>query len=74
MPWFDLTEPELRAYRCPTPEPDALDDWWKVRLAAARELAEPPTLTRYRPDTYGPFPVWDLEFSGAEGHRIRGWY
>jgi cephalosporin-C deacetylase len=74
MPWFDLAEPELRAYRCTTTEPAELDNWWAARLSEARTLVEPAKLTRYRSGTYGSFPVWDMEFSGAAGDRIRAWY
>jgi cephalosporin-C deacetylase len=74
VPWFDLPEDELRTYRCTTPEPDGLDEWWARRLAEARAVAEPAVLRRHQPATYGPLPVWDVEFSGAGGDRIRGWY
>lgn len=74
MPWYDLTEPELREYRCTTTEPDGLDDWWTARLDEARAAAKPIRVDRYRPRTYGALPVWDVEFSGAGGDPIRGWY
>jgi len=74
MAWFDLPEPELRAYRTSTAEPEGLDAWWADRLREAEELASPPVLRRYEPEVYGPTPVWDVEFSGARGDRVRGWY
>ncbi|XVV06439.1 acetylxylan esterase [Actinosynnema sp. CA-248983] len=74
MPWFDLPEAELKTYRTPTEEPENLDKWWQTRLAESRAKAQPPTLTRYGTDTYGPLPVWDAEFSGANGDRIKAWY
>lgn len=74
MAWFDLTEAELRDYRCSTEEPDRLDDWWTDRLAEARAMTRPTTARRHRTKTYQPLPVWDVEFSGAGGDRIRGWY
>src|ERR671932_1410171 len=74
MAWFDLPEPELRAYRTSTTEPEGLDAWWAQRLREAEELASPPVLRRHQPEVYGPTPVWDVEFSGARGDRVRGWY
>lgn len=74
MPWFDLPENELRAYRTTTREPEQLDDWWGARLDEARSAATPPTFSRYEKDVYGGIEVYDVEFSGARGDRIRGWY
>jgi cephalosporin-C deacetylase len=74
MPWFDLPPDELATYRTSTTEPAGLDAWWAARLDEARNLASEPVLTPYAPETYGPLPVQDVEFSGARGHRIRGWY
>nr|WP_198047074.1 acetylxylan esterase [Kutzneria sp. 744] len=55
-------------------EPDGLDAWWAARIAAARAVAEPVSLVRHEESAYGPTPVWDVEFSGDGGDRIRGWY
>jgi cephalosporin-C deacetylase len=74
MPWFDLPEEQLRTYRTTTPEPDDLDQWWAARLEEARSEARETTLERHQPETYGALPVWDVEFSGGRGDRIRGWY
>jgi cephalosporin-C deacetylase len=74
MSLFDLPLDRLWERRIETPEPDDLDGWWAARLAEARDLAKPPTLTPYRPDAYGPLPVYDVEFSGARGDGVRGWY
>jgi cephalosporin-C deacetylase len=74
MPWFDLPLAELRSYRTSTQEPAGLDDWWAERLAEARAAAAPPAVTPYLPGAYRPVQVFDVEFSGARGDRIRGWY
>jgi cephalosporin-C deacetylase len=74
MPWFDLPENDLAKYRTTTPEPEQLDGWWQARLEEARSVATPTTLIRHRPEAYGPVEVSDVEFSGARGDRIRGWY
>ncbi|WP_199440890.1 acetylxylan esterase [Umezawaea beigongshangensis] len=74
MPWFDLPQSELDVYRTSTPEPEDLDAWWAARLAEARAKSAPTTLTRHAPDVYGPLEAHDVEFSGAGGDRVRGWY
>ena len=74
MPWFDMPLERLREYRTSTGEPDGLDDWWAARLAQARAQASPPTLTPHQPGLYDPFEVYDVEFSGAGGDRVRAWY
>jgi cephalosporin-C deacetylase len=74
MPWYDLPLERLREYRTDTAEPDELDEWWAARLKAARELARPVTLTRREPELYAPIEVYDAEFSGAGGDRIKAWY
>ncbi|KRF22355.1 acetylxylan esterase [Phycicoccus sp. Soil802] len=74
MPWFDLPEDQLRTYRTTTVEPEGLDEFWVARIDEARAAARPTTMTRHRPEVYGDLPVWDVEFSGARGDRVRGWY
>jgi cephalosporin-C deacetylase len=74
MPWFDLPLPALWEHRSATEEPADLDVWWAARLDEARAAARPPGLTRYQTDAYGPLHAYDVEFSGARGDRIRGWY
>jgi cephalosporin-C deacetylase len=74
MPWFDMPLERLREYRTSTREPDGLDDWWARRLDQARAQAKQATFTPYEPDVYRPFQVFDVEFSGAGGDRVRAWY
>lgn len=74
MPQYDLPLPQLREYTASTPEPPGLDEWWSARLAKARAAERPATLTRHRPAAYGPLRVYDVEFSGDGGDRIRAWY
>jgi cephalosporin-C deacetylase len=74
MPWYDLPLERLREHTTQTVEPPGLDGWWQARLAEARESAKAPTLTRHEPGAYGPLPVYDVEFSGDRGDRIRAWY
>jgi cephalosporin-C deacetylase len=74
MPWYDLPLEQLREYRTTTREPEELDAWWARRLEEARAIAKPVTLTRHEPELYAPLEVYDAEFSGAGGDRIRAWY
>jgi cephalosporin-C deacetylase-like acetyl esterase len=74
MPWFDMPLEQLRDYRTDTTEPPDLDLWWQRQLEQARAAARLPALTRYEADTYAPVAVYDTEFSGAAGDRIRAWY
>jgi len=74
MPWYDLPEEQLKDYRTGTAEPPGLDAWWQLRLDEARAAAREPALTRYEAGTYAPVQVYDTEFSGAGGDRIRAWY
>jgi len=74
VPWFDMREAELREYRIATAEPADLDAFWACHLRSAREQAKPVELVRYSPETYGDLQVFDVEFSGAGGDRIKGWY
>jgi cephalosporin-C deacetylase len=74
MPWYDLPLEQLREYRTSTLEPEGLDDWWARRIEAARALARPAVLTPHQPRLYDPIEVYDAEFSGGDGDRIRAWY
>jgi cephalosporin-C deacetylase len=74
MPWYDLPEEQLKDYRTETAEPADLDKWWRQRLDEARALAREPALTRYEAGAYAPVEVYDTEFSGAGGDRIKAWY
>jgi cephalosporin-C deacetylase len=74
MPWYDLPLEQLREYRTSTLEPEGLDGWWARRIEAARALARPAVLTPHQPRLYDPIEVYDAEFSGGDGDRIRAWY
>jgi cephalosporin-C deacetylase len=74
MPWYDLPTEQLKDYRTGTQEPADLDQWWQRRLQEARAVAGEPALTRYEAVWYAPLEVYDTEFSGAGGDRIRAWY
>ncbi len=72
MPRFDLSPAELREYRPDVAAPADFDAFWQRTLAESRALAAEPTRTRVD----GPLTlvdVYDLEFSGFGGDRVRGW-
>lgn len=72
MAWTDLPVNELRQFRSEiTPAPD-VRQFWSARLSEARSLATETIVS----DVDSPLTrirVQDIEFSGAEGHRIKGW-
>ncbi len=74
MPLYDLPLEQLRRYRSAVVAPDDLDDFWTRALDAARSAAAEPALEQYEPDTYGALEVFDVTFSGADGHAVRAWY
>jgi cephalosporin-C deacetylase len=74
MPRYDLPLEQLREYRTSTREPDGLDAWWAARIAEARARAKPPARTPHQPRLYDPVEVYDVEFSGGRGDRIRACY
>jgi cephalosporin-C deacetylase len=74
MPWYDLPLERLREYRTSTVEPAGLDEWWAERVSEARAAARPPQIVKHEPDLYQPIEVFDAEFSGAGGDRIKAWY
>ena len=74
MALFDLSERDLRSHRTETPAPADLAQFWSQRMRETQGYRRPTTLEPYRPDVYGRNRVWDVEFSGARGDRIRAWY
>ena len=74
MPHFDLPLEELREYRSATTAPDDLDAYWDEAIRSARDRATAATFEPYKPEAYGPVEVFDVTFSGAEGHPVRAWF
>ena len=74
MPHFDLPLDELREYRSGTVAPHDLDSYWEEAIREAREQAGPPAFAPWKPEAYGPVEVFDVTFSGAEGHPVRAWF
>jgi cephalosporin-C deacetylase len=70
---FDLTLPELVAYRPEVVEPADFDDFWQRTLAESRVAGGTPRVER----TASPLDaieVYDVEFPGFAGDPIRAWY
>jgi len=74
VPQFDLPLDELRQYRSQTIAPDDLDSYWDEAIRTARDRATAATAAPYKPEAYGPLEVFDVAFSGAEGHPVRAWF
>ena len=74
MPHFDLPLDELREYRSATIAPDHLDAYWDEAIRSARDRATAATFAPHKPEAYGPLEVFDVTFSGAEGHPVRAWF
>ncbi|BBA95854.1 putative acetyl xylan esterase [Actinacidiphila reveromycinica] len=73
MAQFDMPIEQLRTYRSESVEPPDFDRFWADTLAQARghDLAarfEPVATALRTVDTF------DVEFSGFDGHRIKGWF
>jgi cephalosporin-C deacetylase len=73
MALYDLSGDALRSYRCSTPQPGDLDEFWSSTLAEARALAVP---VRAEPvDTGLPLVrTHDVTFSGFGGDPVRAWW
>jgi cephalosporin-C deacetylase len=74
LPLYDLPLEQLRTYRSAVAAPDDLDAFWARALDAARSSPAEPALEPYESDTYGALEVFDVTFSGADGHPVRAWY
>jgi cephalosporin-C deacetylase len=63
---------ELYAYRPEPTEPADFDAFWEQTLAASRAAARP---ARFDPYDSGlrTVEVYDVTFSGYDGHPVRGW-
>ncbi len=72
MPLFDLTEPELRAYRPHRTEPEDFGSFWADTLAEARSH---PLEARFESADYGLRAIesFDVTFRGYGGQPVRGW-
>jgi cephalosporin-C deacetylase len=73
MPRFDFDLAELREYRPKTNEPADFDTFWAETLSASLALEVAPVVTPYESYLTG-FDVFDVEFSGFEGQRVKAWF
>lgn len=72
MPRFDFAPEKLRQYRPEVAEPVDFDVFWSRTLDDSRRLRRPATLTRIE-SPLKLVEVYDLDFSGFAGDRVRGW-
>ena len=70
---FDLTLPELVAYRPEIAEPADFDGFWQRTLAESRAAGGAPRVERSA-SALDAIEVYDVEFPGFAGDPIRAWY
>jgi cephalosporin-C deacetylase len=73
MPFFDLPQSQLEAYRSSAKAPDDFDTFWADTLSETRSFALDPVFDRVDVGL-DVFETYDVSFSGFGGHRVRGWY
>ena len=73
MPFFDLPQSQLEAYRSSAKAPADFDAFWSNTLGEARSFALDPVFERVDVGL-DVFETYDVTFSGFGGHRVRGWY
>jgi cephalosporin-C deacetylase len=73
MPLFDISLDQLPAFKPDTACPADLPAFWESTLAQSRAL---PLDARFTPFDAGlpAVRVWDVEYSGFAGQRIKGWF
>ncbi|MGJ8584056.1 MAG: acetylxylan esterase [Marinosulfonomonas sp.] len=73
MPFYDKRPEELAKYHGKVSDPADFDAFWGDTINEARAL---PINARFEPYDYGLslMDVFDVSFSGFDGHEIRGWY
>jgi cephalosporin-C deacetylase len=72
MPYFDLSEDELKVYRPKRTEPADFDAFWADTLTESRAF---PLDAEFKPVDYGlsSLETLDVTYSGYGGQRIKGW-
>ena len=72
VPLFDLPLEQLESYRPERSEPADFDGFWKATLDEARSHAKAPVFA-VTDVGLRSLETFDVTFSGAEGHPIKGW-
>lgn len=72
--WFDLQPDQLANYRTAVTAPPDLAEFWSSQLKLASDAATPTHLEPYRVGLFDHVDIFDVTFSGAHGHPIRGWF
>ncbi len=73
MAWLDLPIEQLREHRSTIVPAVDVAAFWSQQLSVARSQVEEPVLSPVA-TALNRLEVFDLEFSGALGHRVRGWF
>jgi len=71
VPLFDLPLDQLREYRPHVAAPADFDDFWADTIANC--APEPDARATPADDFYAGLRVFDVDFAGYEGQRVRGW-
>ena len=72
MPFPDLIQPELGAYRSAVVTPDDFSDFWELTIAEARAAGGAVSMVPAA-TTLKTVEVFDVTFPGFGGHPIKGW-
>lgn len=73
MPYFDMPLDELKGYKAPDSEPKDFDLFWKRTLDEARAHPLAPRFEPLEDPIYALVDVFDVDYSGFGGQRIKGW-
>jgi cephalosporin-C deacetylase len=73
MPLFDLPLDELEKYKPERNEPVDYESFWKDSISSSRQFELDAHFTEIQ-SPLQTLQVFDLEFSGFRGQRIKGWF
>jgi cephalosporin-C deacetylase len=73
MPFFDLPQAQLEAYRSSAVKPADFDSFWSDTLSEAQSHPLDPVFEKVDLG-FDLFETYDVTFSGYGGHRVKGWY
>ncbi|KRA46199.1 acetylxylan esterase [Devosia sp. Root635] len=72
MPFPDLIQPELGAYRSSVQMPGDFSSFWEATLAEARAIGGDVSMVK-ADTTLKAVDAFDVTFPGFGGHKIKGW-
>lgn len=72
MPFPDLIQPELGAYRSSVQMPGDFAAFWEATIAEARAIGGPVSIVQAE-TTLKAVEAFDVTFAGFGGHPVKGW-